>query len=147
MNTLAIDIGGTKFAVALFDDDRMIRREAMSTDRGGGREWLIPQLDAIIAQWQREGAKFDRCGISFGGPVNFETQTVNVSTHVGGWEGFPLTRHIAETAGVSVIMDNDANAGALGEYLFGAGRGCSPLFYMTLSTGIGGGILLDGKVK
>ena len=146
MKTLAIDIGGTKFAVALFDGDQMVRREAQSTDREGGRAWLVPQLDAIIAQWKGESEKFDRCGISFGGPVNFETQEVHQSTHVGGWEGFPLTRHIAEVAQAPVVMDNDANAGALGEYMFGAGKGCSPLFYMTLSTGIGGGILLDGKI-
>jgi len=64
---------------------------------------------------------------------------------VGGWEGFPLTRHISETLGVPVSMDNDANVGALGEYYYGAGKGCSPLFYMTVSTGIGGGILVDGQ--
>ena len=143
--TLAIDIGGTKFSVAVFEDDRMVRRESRSTDREGGRAWLVPQLDQILGEWKRDTA-FDRCGIGFGGPVNFQTQMVEQSTHVGGWEDFPLTRHIAETlGGVPVVMDNDANVGALGEYYFGAGKGCSPLFYMTLSTGIGGGILLEGK--
>ena len=145
MKTLAIDIGGTKFSVAAFDDDRMVRRETRSTDREGGRAWLVPQLDALLAEWKQD-LRFDRCGIGFGGPVNFRTQTIWQSTHVGGWEGFPLTRHIAETVGTSVVMDNDANVGALGEYYFGAGKGCSPLFYMTISTGIGGGILLDGKI-
>jgi len=143
--TLAIDIGGTKFSVAVFEDDRMVRRESRSTDREGGRAWLVPQLDQILGEWNRD-ASFDRCGIGFGGPVNFQTQMVEQSTHVGGWENFPLTGHIAETlGGVPVVMDNDANVGALGEYYFGAGKGCSPLFYMTLSTGIGGGILLEGK--
>ncbi len=144
MKTLAIDIGGTKFSVALFEDERMVRRESHSTDREGGRAWLVPQLDQLLTEWKRDMV-FDRCGIGFGGPVDFATQMVQQSTHVGGWEGFPLTRHLAETLGVPVVMDNDANVGALGEYSYGAGKGCSPLFYMTISTGIGGGILLHGE--
>jgi glucokinase len=144
VKTLAIDIGGTKFSVAAFDGDQMVRRESRSTDREGGRAWLVPQLDQLLADWKRD-IHFDHCGIGFGGPVNFVTQTVEQSTHVGGWEGFPLTGHIAGILGAPVIMDNDANVGALGEYYFGAGKGCSPLFYMTISTGIGGGILIDGK--
>jgi glucokinase len=145
MKTLAIDIGGTKFSVAAFDGDRIIRRESRSTDREGGRAWLVPQLDQLLAEWKRD-FRFDRCGIGFGGPVNFVTQKVQQSTHVGGWEGFPLTQHISETLGVPVVMDNDANVGALGEYYHGAGKNCSPMFYMTISTGIGGGILLNGEV-
>jgi glucokinase len=65
---------------------------------------------------------------------------------VGGWSDFDLPAFLREIIGVPVLMDNDANAGALGEYLHGAGRGCDPLFYMTLSTGIGGGIVAGGRV-
>ena len=137
MNTLAIDIGGTKFTVALFEDERMIRRESRRTDREGGPEWMLTQIESIASEW-----KFDRCGIGFGGPVDFPTQTVTLSTHVGGWKGFPLVERIKRRFGVPVIIDNDANVGALGEAIYGAGRGARPLFYMTLSTGIGGGIVL-----
>jgi glucokinase len=145
MNILAIDIGGTKLSVAAFEGDRMVRRESQSTDREGGRAWLVPQVDKLLTEWKRD-ITFDGCGIGFGGPVDFATQTVHQSTHVGGWEGFSLTRHIAEVLGAPVVMDNDANVGALGEGFYGAGKGCSPLLYMTLSTGIGGGILIDGEV-
>lgn len=138
MNTLAIDIGGTKFTVALFEDTRMIRRESRATDRDGGPEWMLGQIFEMAAEW-----KFERCGIGFGGPVDFPTQTVTLSTHVGGWKGFPLVPRIQERFHVPVIMDNDANVGALGEAIYGAGRGARPLFYMTLSTGIGGGIVLE----
>jgi glucokinase len=138
MNTLAIDIGGTKFAVALFEDERMTRRESRVTDRDGGPEWMVGQIFSIAADW-----KFERCGIGFGGPVDFPTQTVTLSTHVGGWKGFPLVARIHQRFHVPVVMDNDANVGALGEAIYGAGRGARPLFYMTLSTGIGGGIVLD----
>ena len=87
-----------------------------------------------------------RCGIGFGGPVIFKEQRVALSTHVGGWRDFHLTDWVHDLLGIPAIMDNDANAGALGEARFGAGRGHSPLFYMTLSTGIGGGIYDDGRI-
>jgi glucokinase len=146
MNTLAIDVGGTKFTVAVFAGDRMVRRESRATDREGGRDWMLPQLGALLRDWTRE-SHIDRCGIGFGGPVSFDKQRVVMSTHAGGWGDFDLPAFVEDIAGVRPIMDNDANAGALGEALYGAGRGHLPLFYMTLSTGIGGGIVLpDGSV-
>ena len=150
MNTLAIDIGGTKLAVALFEDERMTRREARATDREAGREGMLRQVEEIALGWTREVA-IERCGIGFGGPVDFASQRVALSTHAGGWQEFPLPEHLEKILDVpvvmDVIMDNDANLGALGEAVYGAGRGALPLFYMTLSTGVGGGIILaDGQV-
>jgi predicted NBD/HSP70 family sugar kinase len=145
MNTLAVDIGGTKFAVALFEADKMIRRESRPTDREGARDWMLHQVVGIAREWKRE-ASFERCGIGFGGPVDFGDQRVAFSTHIGGWNDFKLTAFLADALGVPAIMDNDANAGALGEAVYGAGRGHDPLFYMTLSTGIGGGIYAGGKI-
>ena len=143
--TLAIDVGGTKFSIAIFDGDRMVRRESHRTDAEGGRDWMLAQIASIARAWQIE-TPIDRCGIGFGGPVIFKEQRVALSTHVGGWRDFQLTDWVRDLLGVPAIMDNDANAGALGEGRFGAGRGCSPLFYMTLSTGIGGGICEDGRI-
>ncbi len=145
MKTLAIDIGGTKFSMAAFDGGRMRARESRATDRGGGREWMLGQIAAIGRGWQSE-ARFDRCGIGFGGPVDFRAQRVALSTHVGGWNDFDLPAFVRETFELPVVMDNDANAGALGEARHGAGRGHDPLFYMTLSTGIGGGIVVNDAV-
>jgi glucokinase len=146
VRTLAIDIGGSKFTLAAFDMSQMVRRESRATQREGGRDWLLSQLAPLICAWHRE-FRFDRCGISFGGPVNWQAQMVATSTHVGGWLNFDLPAWVRETIGnVPVTMDNDANAGALGEYLFGAGKDCSPFLYMTVSTGIGGGILIDGQI-
>lgn len=143
--TLAIDVGGTKFSIAIFEGDRMARRESHRTDAEGGRDWMLAQIASIARDWQIE-TPIDRCGIGFGGPVIFKEQRVALSTHVGGWRDFQLTDWVHDLLGVPAIMDNDANAGALGEGRFGAGRGCSPLFYMTLSTGIGGGICEDGRI-
>jgi glucokinase len=143
MTTLAIDIGGTKFSLAIFRE-KMLRRETRTTDREGGREWMLDQIASIIAAWKRE-LSIDACGIGFGGPVDFENQRVVHSTHVGGWSGFDLPGFIGSVAGVRPVMDNDANLGALGEAVFGAGQGFRPLFYMTLSTGIGGGIITEDQ--
>jgi glucokinase len=143
--TLAIDVGGTKFSMAAFDGEKMVRRESRRTDAEGGRDWMLEQISTIAREWQRD-MPADRCGIGFGGPVIFREQRVALSTHVGGWRDFRLTDWVQELLGVPAIMDNDANVGAIGEGRFGAGRGYSPLFYMTLSTGIGGGIYEDGRI-
>jgi glucokinase len=143
--TLAIDVGGTKFSLAVFDAGRMVARESRSTDRSGGREWMLAQFGEIIPVLQR---RFDirRCGIGFGGPVIFGEQRIALSTHVGGWRDFDLPRALEPVLGFMPMMDNDANVGALGEAHYGAGRGFDPLFYMTLSTGIGGGIVGGGQL-
>ncbi len=142
MNTLALDIGGTKLLVALFEEERMTRRERRATDREGGRDWMLGQIESIAGAW-RGDTRIDRCAIGFGGPVQFSRQRVALSTHVGGWRDDPLVERMEKLLGVPAVMDNDANAGALGEAVYGAGRGYRPLFFMTLSTGIGGGIVLE----
>lgn len=146
MSFLAIDIGGTKFALALFDSSgRMLKRESRTTDRDGGPRWMTARFPEIVQSWDARDP-IEAVGIGFGGPVDFATQSVVLSTHVGGWEGFNLVDQVRETFGAPVLMDNDANVGGLGEGLHGAGKGYRPLFYMTLSTGIGGGILTSEGV-
>jgi len=143
--TLAVDLGGTKFAVAVFESNHMLDREVRATLREGGRDWMLEQLESQITGWKKK-YNFTRCCVSFGGPVDFESQRVVQSTHVGGWTDFDLPAFLRALTGAPVLMDNDANCGALGEGIFGAGRGYRPLFYLTLSTGIGGGILLPGDL-
>ena len=146
MSILAIDIGGTKFTLALFEGGRMTRRESHATDREQGREWMLERIAGALAGW----SGIEGSGIGFGGPVDFLRQRVALSTHVGGWRDFPLSQYVQDLLGVPTIMDNDANAGALGEanhLAKGGAGGVLPLFYVTLSTGIGGGLILgDGRV-
>jgi glucokinase len=147
MNTLAIDIGGTKFTVAGFEGERLVLRETRLTDRTGGPEWMVSQLDQVVGSWrENHGFRPYRCGVGFGGPVDFSSQTVTLSTHVEGWKQYPLLKEIKRIADAPAIIDNDANVGALGEACYGAGQSSNPLFYMTLSTGIGGGIVIDGRI-
>lgn len=143
MITLAVDIGGTKFSMAVFDGDRIVERISSSTDREGGRDWMLQRITSIASDWKTHRS-FDLCGIGFGGPIDFDLQRVALSTHVAGWSDFDLPRYLQDVIDVLPVMDNDANAGALGEALYGAGRGHRPLFYVTLSTGIGGGIIASG---
>jgi glucokinase len=147
MSLLAIDIGGTKFTMALFDQGRMIRRESRATNRDGGSVWMTAQIREIGFAWNA-AAPITSVGVGFGGPVDFAAQQVVLSTHVPGWEGFDLPAFLRNEFACPVVMDNDANVGALGEGCHGAGQGFRPLFYMTLSTGIGGGILTpDGVLR
>lgn len=149
-NTLAIDIGGTKVAMAIFEQERLVRRHEWPTDREHGPEGVLPEVIRVARSWQPE-TTLSACGVGFGGPVDFDRQCVSLSTHVRGWDGFPLSDHLEENLGIPAIIDNDANVAALGEARFGAGRdaisGRRPVFYMTISTGIGGGLVLgDGSV-
>jgi glucokinase len=147
MRVFALDVGGTKFSLAAFEAGKLIFRETCSTDRAGGPAALFSQVEQVFTDWRDKKAfQPERCGIGFGGPVDFPTQSVTLSTHVEGWIKYPLVGNIKQLTGAPVLMDNDANVGALGEARYGAGRGADPLFYMTLSTGIGGGIVHRGEI-
>jgi glucokinase len=145
MNVLAIDVGGTKLTMGVFEDGRMVLRESHLTDREGGRDWMLDQVLRVAKTWSGR-LPLDRCGIGFGGPVNYARQRVDKSTHVGGWNDFDFPGFIRSELGMPAIIDNDANVGALGEYSFGAGANADPMFYMTISTGIGGGIIVNGAL-
>src|SRR5260370_13699545 len=136
MTTLAIEFGGHKFSIAELDGDRMIRRKSDSTDREGGRDWMLARIVGIANEWQRE-LKFDCCGIGFGGPVDFAGQRVFHSTHVGGWGDFPLRDARQCTLVLPAIMVNDANMGARGEARYGAGPGATSTFFLPQWTGVG----------
>src|SRR3981081_3767222 len=105
MNTLAIDIGGTKFSLAAFEGNRIVRRETRATDRYGGPDWMLAQIVQIARPWQRE-LKLESCGVGFGGPVDFVNQRVFKSTHVGGWSDSPLRDELARALDLPTIIDN-----------------------------------------
>jgi glucokinase len=84
-------------------------------------------------------------GVSFGGPVDARAGLVQLSHHVPGWENIPLQQLLGDTFDAPVSVDNDANAAALGEHRFGAGRGYHHLMYVTVSTGVGGGWVLNDR--
>ena len=144
---LAIDIGGTHFRIALFDrQGRQLVISEGETLRSGGREWMLDEIRqrarTLLGQAERSAAA---CGISFGGPVDFRHQKVT-SVHSPGWKDFSFAEWVDANLHLPCLIDNDANAGALGEFRYGAGRGTEAMVYVTLSTGIGAGVILSGKI-
>ncbi|HEX5483163.1 MAG TPA: ROK family protein [Terriglobia bacterium] len=146
-NILAMDIGGTRFRLGLFDSEgKLLLVRQDETSHSGGRAWMLDRLQTVAEELCRESTPpVEACGISFGGPVDFKRQTVT-SVHTPGWRNFALSDWVNETLKLPCRVDNDANAGALGEYRFGAGRGAESLIYLTLSTGIGGGVITHGQL-
>ncbi len=143
---LAIDIGGTHFRAGLFDLEG--RRRVISegdTLRAGGREWMLEQIrQRTRTLLDHADSPVAACGISFGGPVDFQHQRVT-SVHAPGWKNFSFAEWVDANLHLPCLIDNDANAGALGEFRYGAGRGTESLVYVTLSTGVGAGLILNGK--
>jgi glucokinase len=142
MHTLAIDIGGTKLTAGVFHHEQLIERATCATNREGGPSWMLSQIESLTRDWI---SKFgiQACGVGFGGPVDFRSQRVICSTHVKGWDNFDLVSALCERLRVHAVIDRDTMVGALGEGHYGIGVGVRPLFYMTISTGIGGGLLTD----
>jgi glucokinase len=87
-----------------------------------------------------------RVGVGCAGPVDLKAGLVFNPPNLPGWTRVPLTDHLQRALGLPTVLENDANAAGLGEYRYGAGRGARSIVYLTVSTGIGGGIILDGKI-
>lgn len=148
---IGIDVGGTKQTAALADaDGNIVKQLRRQTDRAGGAAAGIQSIQELVRSLLEEavhrGAEVARIGVGFGGPVDYNTGTVLLSHHVEGWENQPLKRILDDAFHLPVIVDNDCNAGALGEWRFGAGRGVDDLVYVNIGTGIGGGVIAGGRL-
>lgn len=147
---LTFDFGGTKLAGAVVDKAsgevcHFMRRE---TPRNLGSQGSLDVIYALGEEILKEntGEKVQGIGISFGGPITRDSRLVIKSQHIAGWEYFPLPEVLSAHFGLPVYMENDANAAALGEWYYGAGERCGSMFYVQVSTGIGSGIVIGGKI-
>jgi glucokinase len=143
---LGIEIGGTKLLVVLGDEHRKIKeRRKLAIDRVGGaagiREQIQQTLPELIGNRRVRAA-----GVGFGGPVDWRTGKICRSHQVAGWSEFDLGDWLRKLVGAPVAVDNDANVAALGEARHGVGVGSNPVFYVTLGSGVGGGLVLDGNI-
>ncbi len=148
---IGVDVGGTKMTVAVAKADGQIvqlLRQQTKREEGamGGFTAICTMVQTLLDTATEKGMTIARIGVGFGGPVDFASGVVYLSHHVAGWENFPLKAALEERFGLPVIVDNDANAGTLGEWLFGAGRNVNDLLYVNIGTGIGGGIISGGKL-
>jgi len=141
---LAVDIGGTKLEVGLVDTDgRVQRRARVATPAREGAEDMFGALAGLVAEVLADGADPVVCGVGTGGPMTRGGAAVT-PINIPAWRGFPLHGRLAELTEVPTFVDNDAKALALGEGWIGAARGWRDYVAMVVSTGVGGGIVLDG---
>lgn len=145
---LAIDIGGTKIDAGIVDDEgRILARRRVGTDPAADGEGLFGRLVGLIEAVAAgsAGHGLAACGVGTGGPMTRGGATVS-PLNIGAWRRFPLLERLSEAAPAPVHIDNDAKALALGEAWKGAAQGEKNFMAMVVSTGIGGGIVLDGRL-
>jgi glucokinase len=143
---LGIEIGGTKLQVFTgHDAARVVERHRFPVEASSGGAGIRAQLERIIPALAKR-VRPKAVGVGFGGPVDWKTGRICRSHQIEGWSNFPLADWLSALAQAPVFVDNDANLGALGEAACGAGAGFNPVFYVTLGSGVGGGLVLDGKV-
>jgi glucokinase len=146
---LGIEIGGTKLQLGLGEGDGVIAALWRGTvNPAEGSEGIRKQIVAAVPELLAK-ANTDRGhlrGVGIGGPTDDATQTVIKSHQIEGWDGFPLADWVSDLVGVPAVLCNDADVAGLAEALFGAGKGLSPIFYITVGTGVGGGLIIDGEI-
>jgi glucokinase len=143
---LGIEIGGTKLQLVLGDaTGRICERRKLPVDPARGATGIRQQIEGALPGLLR-GRRILRAGVGFGGPVDWKTGRVCRSHQVEGWSEFDLGGWLQQLADTSVVVDNDANVAALGEAMRGAGVGSNPVFYVTLGSGVGGGLVVDGRI-
>ena len=146
MGVLAVDVGGTKLAAGIVDEaGTLLVRAHVPTPKGpeAGPEVIFEALRSVVEQ-VRSGTEV-ACGVGSGGPMSRGGEAVS-PLNIPGWRSFPLRDRLAAATGLTTTVDNDAKALALGEGWIGAARGARDFLAMVVSTGVGGGIVLDGRL-
>ncbi|HEU4667844.1 MAG TPA: ROK family protein [Arthrobacter sp.] len=148
---LGLDIGGTKLAAGVLMPDHTVAGLTIEPTRlaegpASCIERLIRLGERAITAAGLDASAIGAAGISCGGPLDAAAGVLQAPVHLPGWADVPITDLVASAFRVPAVLENDATAGALGEYRFGAGRGAESMAYLTISTGIGGGAVLDGRL-
>ena len=148
--SIGVDLGGTNLRIAaVTGEGQMLEKVTFGSKGAPGRDQVIDQMcDAILhlsSKYKATG-KFLGAGIGIPGIVDLQTGMLRKSANLPGWEEYPVRAEIERRLGARVVLENDANVAALGEQWLGAARGVSNMAVVTLGTGIGGGIVLGGKI-
>jgi glucokinase len=144
---LCIEIGGTKLQIFRGNEDGLIDKpwKADAKREGGGRAIAQQILDGI-ATLRSEAAKPSAIAVGFGGPVDHACGLIVKSHQIEGWENFPLRDWLSKETGLPVVVENDSNLAAYAEAVTGAGKGFDPVFYFNLGSGVGGGLVINGRI-
>ena len=146
MNFLGLEVGGTKLQLVVGDESAKIRERRRLTVRADlGAAGIRSQIEKTLPELLADH-KIAAGGVGFGGPVDWRAGRIARSHQIEGWSGFELAAWLRGLVGAPVFVDNDANVAALGETTRGAGAGFSPALYVTLGSGVGGGLVVDGKI-
>jgi glucokinase len=147
--SIGLDLGGTNLRAAAIDrDGRMLHVVTGRTQYSEGRDAIMADMvEAISAERGRQGVTgLAGIGVVVPGFISLEEGVIRNCNNIPSLENFPMREQLSQSLNAPVILENDANAAALGEQWMGAGRGVSDLVLLTLGTGIGGGIVSDGKM-
>jgi glucokinase len=147
----ALDLGGTKILVLIAGTaGDVLASERVPTEADEGPDAVIDRMVEALRTASREaGSNLEEIaavGVSAPGPIDLEAGIVTSPPNLPGWHNVPLAAILRERLGRPVVLENDANCAALGEHGFGAGRGYRHMIYITISTGIGGGIIIDNRL-
>lgn len=143
---VGIEIGGTKLQMVTGDHRGVIHHTLRDTvDRAAGGEGIRQRLVEMFQELAPDSG-VEAVGVGFGGPVNHLNGDIARSHQIEGWSGFPLATWLSDLTGARVVVQNDANVAALAEAHIGAGKGRDPVFYITLGSGVGGGLVRDGHI-
>src|SRR6266478_1670729 len=140
---LGIEIGGTKLQLVLGENGKIKERRRLSVEPRLGAAGIRDQIQKVLPEF---GRSIRAIGVGFGGPVDWKSGRICRSHQIEGWSEFNLGGWLRQLTGVQVIVDNDANAAALGEATRGADAGFNPVFYVTLGSGVGGGLVVGKRV-
>ncbi len=146
-----VDIGGTKVVAAIATATQILETKRVLTEAAGGADAVTNRVAAAIREVQGSLGLAERAlrgvGVSVPGPLDTLAGIVSFTPNLPGWVDYPVAARLsAALDGVPVFIDDDANCAGLGEAVFGAGRGHEHQVYLTISTGIGGGIIIGGRV-
>ena len=143
---VGLEIGGTKLQLVLGDERGAIsERRKLAVEPARGAAGIRQQIERTLPELM-SGRTIRAVGVGFGGPVDWKTGRICRSHQIEGWSEFDLAGWLRGLTGAPVFADNDANVGALGEARRGAGVGFSPVFYVTLGSGVGGGLVANGEI-
>lgn len=147
---VGVDLGGTHIRAAVVRGATLLSRVGLLTGEQPTPQRVIPRMYAAVQQALGEAgiplAQVAGIGIAAPGPLDNRTGVIYSPPNLPEWESIPLRDLFVDHFHVPTCVEHDANAAAWGEYLFGAGRGCKHMVYLTVSTGIGGGVIIDGKM-
>lgn len=142
---LGIDLGGTKIAAALIDQNyQILWEDKIPTEASSGVEGVVSRMVELFKRASAH-AKIEAIGLGIPGPLDLRKGLVIKAPNLG-WQNVPITAMMEKATGVKIYLENDANVAALGEQVFGVGKGVSDLIYITVSTGIGGGFVVNNRL-